>query len=167
MRGPYRKTPTQERLKSLFNYDPETGIFTRACDRKRWKAGQVAGTIASGYISINVDYVLYRAHRLAWVYMTGSEPVADIDHINGDRLDNRWCNLREATQKENLLNKRVQSNNKLGIKGVYQPPGNPKYVARIARDGVQKHLGCYDTAEEAKAAYDAAAKILHGDFARS
>lgn len=167
MRGPYRKMPTQAHLKSLFHYDPETGLFTRACTRRRWKAGQIAGTVAGGYISINVDRTVYRAHRLAWVYMTGAEPKAGIDHINGDPLDNRWANLREATQQENLMNKCVQSNNKFGVKGVYKHTINNTFVARIAKNGVQKHLGCYATAEEAKAAYDAAALVLHGEFARS
>lgn len=164
-----RPLPTQDRLKEVFTYDPETGIFTRRITQGRcgrWKAGTVCGTAAGGYVSINVDYIIYRAHRLAWRYMTGDSPDG-IDHINGDGMDNRFCNLRPANQTQNAGNKRIQKNNKSGYKGVFLHKQTGKYRARLQRYGKLYELGIYNTAEEAKAAYDAAAKIIHGEFFRS
>jgi hypothetical protein len=149
-----RQLPTQARLKELFHYDPETGKFYSIQNRRRWKAGRECGTNAGGYISINVDYVIYRAHRLAWMWMTGEDPGPNIDHVNGDSLDNRWSN------------KRVQSNSRTGVKGVHLIKGG-KFRARVQFRGKPKDLGVFDTVEEAKAAYDAAAKIIHGSFHRS
>jgi len=165
-RRKYRNTPSQQRLKELLNYDPETGVFTRAVSRRKWKAGDRMGTVAGGYVNINVDYCIYRAHRLAWVYMTGSEPQAGVDHINGNGLDNRWCNLRAAEQSENTLNRTHQRNNKLGLKGVYvhNKGASKPYRSRIKAYGRLVELGCFATPEEAKAAYDAAGAVLHSDF---
>lgn len=160
------KLPPQERIKELYHYDPLTGVFTRKVDRHSWKAGDIAGTLSCGYISISIDYKVYRAHRLAWVYMTGREPQHHIDHINGNKTDNRWSNLREATQAENVLNRKMSCTNKSGHKGIWQRKSG-RYTARVEMDGVRKNLGTYSTKEEAKAAYDAAAKILHGEFFKS
>lgn len=170
MRKKYRELPTQERLHELFHYNPETGVFTRRINRRKWKAGEVVGTLTKGYyggyISINVDYVIYRAHRLAWVYVTGRWPVNGIDHINGDRADNRWANLREANQSQNLGNKQVQKNSQTGVKGVSSARGG-KYAANLCKNRKRVYLGTFNTIAEAKAAYDAAAMIVHGDFFRS
>lgn len=165
MRGKLRPLPSQQRLRELYDYHPETGKFYALTSRRKWKAGRECGAIASGYISINVDYVLYRAHRLAWVWMTGEDPGPTLDHINGDGLDNRWCNLRRCDTSQNLSNKAIQSNNKLGIKGVHSTK-NGKYRASVQFRGKNMYLGCFNTAEEAKAAYDAAAKVIQGEFAR-
>lgn len=161
-----RELPSQERLRELFDYNPDTGIFTRRVDRRKWKAGQVVGTRSGdGYININVDYQIYRAHRLAWKYMTGLEPSGyGIDHKNGERSDNRWENLREATQTENMSNRTVQKNNAAGLKGVHPYGKNGRYRACATKHGKTYNLGCYGTIEEAKAAYDAGAKLIHGDF---
>lgn len=160
-----RPLPSQSRLRELFEYNPETGIFYALTNRRKWKEGRACGTIAAGYISINVDYVIYRAHRLAWMWMTGEDPGPTIDHANGNGLDNRWVNLRKCSTSQNLCNKRVQSNNKLGIKGVC--PKRNKFEASIKLNGKKMRLGVFSTADEAKAAYDAAAKVIHGAFARS
>ena len=164
----YRPLPSQSRLAELFIYDPSTGMFTRARSNRRWKVGDIAGTRAGGYININVDGTIYRAHRLAWVYMTGSEPSSGIDHINGIGEDNRWSNLREADQKKNTLNRTRQRNNRLQLKGVYvhKESASKPYRSRIQVNGKTIDLGCFKTKEEAKAAYDSAGKILHGDFFR-
>jgi hypothetical protein len=169
MRRKYQPLPPQERLKEILSYDPETGAFTRARDRGRWKFGQRMGTVsADGYINISVDYSIFRAHRLAFVYMTGAEPTAGIDHINGDRGDNRWNNLREAAQVENGMNRTHQRNNRLGLKGVHlhSKTSSRPFCARIQARGRAHYLGVFATPEEAKAAYDAASKVLHGDFSK-
>lgn len=88
----------------------------------------------------------------------------DVDHINGDGLDNRRCNLREATRQQNLANRRAHRNNKTGIKGVWRH--GLKWRASIQVDGKTRHLGGFDTPEDAGRAYEAAARALHGDFAR-
>ncbi len=162
----YRNMPSQERLKELFNYNPDTGVFTRRVSRRRWKEGDVVGTEAGGYININVDYMIYRAHRIAWMYMTGKPPMNGIDHINGNGMDNRWCNLRDADQSLNLCNKQAQSNSKTGIKGVYLLKDGT-YKSSVCFRGKTKYLGNYQTVQEAKAARDAAAKVIHGDFFKS
>lgn len=164
----FRELPSQEALRALYIYDPETGVFTRRVDKKRWKAGEVCGTLTpNGYIAINIDRTIHLAHRLAWVYMTGETPPYGIDHANGVRNDNRWHNLRLADQSQNGANKRAQKNSKSGVKGIFPYGKNGRYRARIMRLGVCKCLGTYATKEEAKAAYDAAAKVLHGQFFRS
>lgn len=90
-----------------------------------------------------------------------------IDHASGDKLDARRENLRRCTHAENMRNSRVRKNNKLGIKGVYYDSRKGKFRAAIRLDGRKTWLGLHSTAEQAKAAYDAAAKLLHGAFARA
>lgn len=121
--------------------------------------------MAKGYVQINVDYGIYRAHRLAWVYMTGENPELGIDHIDRNPANNAWSNLRLATDQQNLTNKAVSPKNKLGLKGVHKIPNRPScYVAKIKKFGKSYTLGHFKTPEEAKAAYDAAAKVIHGEF---
>lgn len=163
----FKPLPSQNRLKELFNYDPATGIFTRREDRKRWKASTPCGAIGkAGYVAILVDAKLYQAHRLAWVYMTGAQPTYGVDHINGARSDNRWSNLREAGQSENSANK-IKHRKKTAAKGVHPYGTRGRYRARIEKAGTKIDLGTFASEAEAKAAYDAAAKVLHGDFFRS
>ena len=158
---------TAERLRSLLHYDPETGIFTRlvTSGRNRWLAGSPAGTPHSGhggYTQIRIANRRYYAHRLAFLYMTGAIP-AYVDHVNCDRSDTRWANLRPASQTENNRNGPVRRSNKLGIKGVYRH--RRKFVARITVDRMPIEIGKFDTAEEAGHAYREAAAQFHGDFA--
>ncbi len=99
---------TAERLRELLTYDPETGhfrwVFTKGCRA----GGQIAGTVRrDGYLCIAVDGRKHKAHRLAWFYMHGRWPHPEIDHINRSKLDNRLCNLREATRVENNANRGV------------------------------------------------------------
>lgn len=160
--------PTQERLHSLLLYDPFTGIFTHRHDYGRSvKSGDIAGSIYnSGYRMMSVDGERILAHRLAWFYMTGKWPVATIDHSDLDSLNNRWLNLREATQAQNQMNRPARRTNKLGIKGVHQK-ANGKYIATIRIAGKSMNLGTFLTPDEAKAAYDKAANDNFGAFARS
>jgi len=155
-----RTYPTQERLKQLLDYDPETGLFSRLSG---WRGKKVGTIDAKGYVRICVDYSIFRAHRLAWIYMTGEIPDDQIDHVNGDRSDNRWANLRSATQSQNQFNRSVRSENCTGMKGVTLQP-NGTYRAQIFIEGKLKCLGRHKTADEAKAAYNAAAMIIHGEY---
>ncbi|WVS23993.1 hypothetical protein QkW1_70 [Ralstonia phage QkW1] len=154
---------TQQRLKELLNYDPETGEFTWRFNRKGVLAGCRAGTISYGYVSIRIDGVRLMAHRLAWLYMTGKWPADVIDHINLDKADNRFFNLHEATIQQNLVNQRGRSVS--GLKGVVKVKG--RWRAVIHRDGKTRHIGYFDTAEGAHEAYAAEANKLHGEFARA
>jgi hypothetical protein len=123
-----------ERLKELLNYDPDTGVFTyrQKCGKKR--AGDVAGTINDkGYTVITIDYRIYPAHRLAWLYVHGEWPKQQVDHINRIRNDNRIASLRDVNQSENILNASMLSNNKSGHKGVYFCNTRKKWVAQYKR----------------------------------
>ena len=107
---------TAERLREVLNYDPQSGEFRRRVDRgrgrgHRWKAGTIAGRKAQ-YIHINIDYALYAAHRLAWLYMTGEWPSRGIDHIDRDKHNNAWSNLRLADKSQNAMNSKMRSTNK-------------------------------------------------------
>lgn len=163
---------TQERLKELLDYDPESGIFTWKKTRKgvfTWKktrkgvsAGSMAGRHThSGYIIIKLDQKAYRAHRLAWLYVHGSFPEAEIDHINRCKDDNRIANLRAATRSENLQNRPKQSNNTSGAPGVSWHNQNQKWRAQITHLGRQIHIGYYNTLEEAAIARASAKAEYH------
>ena len=155
--------PTQERLKELLSYDQNTGVFVwLAQTSSRAKIGDIAGTLmAIGYRLIGIDGKLYRAHRLAWFYMTGDWPVAGMDHINGVKDDNRWDNLREATQAENSQNMAIRSDNTSGYMGVCWDRRKGKWQAQIKVAGRNKHLGYFDMPEAAHAAYLAAKAEIH------
>ena len=137
---------TQERLKHLLDYDPETGVFTRRVrTSNRIMVGQIAGTVHSkGYLCIDIDGRKYFAHRLAWLYVHGRWPKQQIDHINGNRSDNRLCNLREASHAENQHNRRRKNkNNTSGVPGVFWNTNRRKWEARICVDGKMIRLECY------------------------
>lgn len=164
-----RKMPTIELLRELFGYDPGTGLFIR----RVFRGGELAGSIAGGfdrhgYRRITVDYRKIRANRLAWFWMTGEWPEEEIDHRDLDRDNNRFENLRKATYAQNKANRRVQRNNNTGRKGVgfSRRHKSKPYDARIRVGGKLHHLGMYETADEAHAAYVAAAKEHFGAFAR-
>lgn len=153
---------TQDDLKSKLSYDPETGKFTWRKGRGIVKPGGRAGRIHnSGYVEIMIDCKAYRGHRLAWLYMHGQFPEQGIDHINGDKADNRMSNLRTATPSENSQNKTVYKQNKSGFIGVSQIRNSGKYAAQIYVSGTRKYLGVYETAELAFEAYKEAKRQLH------
>jgi len=153
-----------ETLRSLLHYDPETGGFTRATSSgTRWKAGQSAGAWdLHGYKTIRLGRKSYKAHRLAWLYMTGEWPHGDIDHINGVRHDNRWANLRDVPRGVNLQNQRAtpSHNRSTRVQGVYPAKGG-NYSAAISINNRKKHIGTYSSIEEARAAYIEAKRRLH------
>lgn len=143
---------TQAELKNRLNYDPITGVFTwKIANGNRVAVGDVAGSYTGhGYIRIIIDKKSYRAHRLAWLYMTGNWPSDQIDHINHKRDDNRFCNLRECSNSENSQNRSKQSNNKSGCVGISWVPNRNKWAAYIDVDGKRISLGRYETLEKAK-----------------
>jgi len=159
---------TRRYLRSLLNYEPKTGEW-RWRYRKSGRAaiGQIAGSINSnGHRGIRIDGVMYQAHRLAFLYMNGTWPIDQVDHRNGVKDDNRWTNLREATNGQNSMNRGTRSDSRSGHKGVYLYGGD-RFRAKIVVDGRQIYLGIFSTKEEAAAAYRVAADRFHGPFARS
>lgn len=156
---------TAQQVRDILHYDPETGIFTwlpYSGKKGRVNAGDVAGCLrASGYIFIGTGNAIYRAHRLAWLYMTGEWPKHQIDHINGDRSDNRWVNLRDLTNAINCQNIRVGSrkNSCFGLLGVSR--NHFKFMAAITVSGKRTYLGTYETPELAHEAYIAAKRQFH------
>ena len=159
---------TQEELKQILYYDPNTGEFRWLNYRHGIRADGIAGhETTKGRIEIEIDGKVYQAPRLAYLYVTGKWPECQIDHINCIRNDNRWDNLRNATQSQNQANRPPRKGKKFKLKGVSIKPHLPKpYVAQICKDGKYYHLGCFSTEEEAHEAYRKAANKLHGEFAR-
>lgn len=151
-----RKVLSVDALKENLHYDPETGIFTRLkqCTGTS-KLGDTAGCLNSrGYLTIMVNGVSYRAHRLAWLYMTGTMPKELIDHKNGIKTDNRFNNLRQATHKQNMENQITpRKNNKSGFLGVSFYKSLQNYRAFIRIDGKRLYLGQFNTAEEASSLF--------------
>lgn len=147
----------------MLAYDPDTGVFTRRVSSGNQMRGNRAGTHDSrGHIQIRVNGVLYGAHRLAWVYMTGAWPKEQIDHRNGVRDDNRWTNLRPATHLENVQNQVARRDNKTGYLGVHRIRKTGRYCAQITVAGEHHVLGVsFKTPQEAHAAYLAAKRDLH------
>jgi len=153
---------TQKRLRELLFYNSETGDFMWLVSRGGVSKGTIAGTISHGYVLIRIDGIYYRAHRLAWLYMTGEWPADEIDHINRDKSYNAWCNLREATKSENMINGPPQKRNHLQVKGVRKRKNRPGYYARLG----QIYIGVFPTIVEAQEAYKQKATELFGEFGR-
>jgi hypothetical protein len=124
------------------------------------------GVISRGYRGVGIDGQRYLEHRLVWFYVHGVWPADQIDHINGDRSDNRISNLREASQSQNNGNCRKRGNNVSGYTGVFWNTRHAKWQAQIAMNGRNNYIGLFSDIEEAVAARKAAAKRIHGDFAR-
>ena len=147
---------TQEELKSLLSYNPETGEFTWLVDKgtrakKNTKAGSICKT--HGYVFVRLNHKLYRAHHLVWLYVYGVFPKLDIDHIDQQRHNNRITNLREVTRSVNNYNTRKR-------KGYCFSKQKNKYWAYIVIEGKQKHLGFFENPEQAKEAYEQAKSSL-------
>jgi hypothetical protein len=144
------KKLTQERLKEVLHYNPDTGIFTwKVMVGKRAKVGTIPGYHHCGYIYMGVDNHGYPAHHLAFLYMEGYLPEHDIDHINRIRDDNRWDNLRHVSRSCNLRNTSVRSTNKSGVTGVGWDKGKKKWGSCIGVNCKVKHLGGFDNLKEA------------------
>lgn len=158
---------TFERLIELLHYCPKTGVFThkrRASSRA--PLGSQAGYIdkSTGYIRIGIDDGEYYAHRLVWLYMTRTWPEHQIDHRNRIRHDNRWRNLRNATQNQNKKNQSKRSDTSSKYIGVTWHKGANKWMAQIVANGKRYYLGLHMSELAAFQAYKNASVMLHGDF---
>jgi hypothetical protein len=160
----------QEALKSCLHYDPDTGLFTwikpanyryRKGRTPRTEAGRVPDK--TGYSKIQFGGFRVLTHRLAWLYMTGELPTLFIDHIDGDKMNNRFSNLRECTRSENSCNSRTQEGRE--IKGVHLVKKTGRYNAIIAKDGI-RHNKTFDTEKEAVTWLANKRADLHQQFAR-
>lgn len=152
-------------LKSRLVLNEDTGDFFNLVSKGRFcKRGEKAGCLhETGYVHIKINGKSYAAHRLVWLYVYGSFPSEYLDHINGDKSDNRISNLRLATHSENLRNKGKNKNNKSGFKGVIFSPSK-KWIAQVSVNGVKQYLGTYETAEMASNVYQEFCKNNYGDF---
>ena len=164
--------PSVEYLDSLFDYDPLTGVL-------RWKLGRkCVGGLEAGtprekrkgeqpYIYVAIDKVNYPIHRIIWKIVTREEPPEFVDHEDLDRQNNRWLNLRAATNGQNISNAKLRKDNKSGTKGVSWASDRQQWQAQITVGGKIVRLGRFDSKDDAIKAVTAARPILHGEFARS
>lgn len=163
------KIISQERLKELLRYIPETGQFFGTKTGRKFYVDREAGSKRSnGRISIRIDNVRFEAHRLAFLYIHGYMP-AMVDHINGNVSDNRIENLRACDNRKNQHNRKVSGRNAVGLKGVQfanRPGHKPLFRSKITVNGKPIYLGYFQTAEEAHEAYWAKAQEYFGEFAR-
>lgn len=170
-RSDIRPLPSAERLRELFSYDSETGDLVWKiipCNFRRAKPGDIAGRIGpKGYRIIGVDRSYYYAHRLIWKIITDCDPVDQIDHIDGNRLNNKFENLREAANGPNLCNAKLRKDNKSGFKGVCWEHTHKAWKAYISHNGKQFKLGRFKHLSAAVEAVRRERERLHGEYARA
>jgi hypothetical protein len=158
---------TADYVRSLLDYDPVTGIFTWRVSRGTVAAGRVAGSpCKGGYLNISIDGVLYRAHRLAVLHVTGEWPAEDVDHKNRSRASNEWGNIRPATRQQNCQNKSLRKDSTSGAPGVSFKTREQKWSAYITEPITRrrKWLGEFRSKDEAIAARRAAESAMFGEF---
>ena len=160
--------PTIEELREYLDYDPETGVL-------RWKRPRgtmAAGSIAcrkpnkDGYHRLGIDGRYHYAHRVAFALANGRWPSEYCDHINGNRGDNRACNLREATAAQNQHNAKISTKNTSGAKGVFLDKRVKRWRARVTYKGRYYYCGSHDSVADAQEAVSRKRAELHGKFAR-
>ena len=162
------KTP--EELRTLLRYEPSTGkLFWRdvgSPQRRAKYAGKEAFTAndGNGYRQSRIDGEQYRAHRVIWAMVHGAWPAQQVDHINGDRADNRLCNLRSATSSQNGANRRRVRGSSIFL-GVCLHKQSGRWTAHIQKNGRRRYLGIFPTESAAHEAYAAAAQEAHGEYA--
>ncbi len=162
---------TQEQLKEILDYDPLTGVFIWKVPRKKGaiRSGTIAGCLEGrGYVAIKIFRKQWKAHRLAWLYMTGEHPIGEIDHINGVRTNNAWSNLRQASHKQNGENIKLRNDNTSGFRGVCFDKRRGRWMAKVEHYKKQYNLGYFDTAElAAEAARSKRADLFTHDHGRA
>lgn len=160
--------PPQARLRELLDYDPETGVLTWKQSRGRGVAGRPAGSpTRDGYLRLCVDGQMYAAHRVVYKWQTGRDPKGMLDHANGDRQDNRWVNIREATAAQNSCNRGLRSDNTSGVTGVFWHAAVKKWVVSLKAPGGPVVRATFTDYEEACKMADTLRPRLHGEFTRS
>lgn len=153
---------SQETLKSLLHYDPDTGMFTQLKARQGVRVGSIAGKVRNdGYVQIRINGKIYLAHRLAWLYVHGTFPPDMIDHMNRVTSDNRIGNLRLATDAENKQNRSMQINNTSGHVGVHWDKRYQKWQAYIKVNSKQIKIGYFTDINDAISARKAAELKYH------
>ncbi len=158
---------TQAELKALITYDPATGLVAQKPRRGVRNTSFTAGANHNcGYKQLGVAGRSRLVHRLAWLYMTGEWPVAEIDHINGDRTDNRWENLRAATSGENKQNTPLRNDNTSGVKGISWEAKKNRWRAEIWHRGKKHYVGVSNDIDALRRKVEARRSELHGAFVR-
>ena len=158
----------KEQLHELFKYDDGL-VWIKVTKHNSHLLGEIAGSLhtISGYYRVRINGMLHRLHRLVWIYHYGDIPNGMfVDHIDGDKSNNRIENLRLATYSQNQHNRKICSTNTSGVKGVYWDKSKKKWRGRIEDMGKKLHVGYFHTIEEAETAMIIARNNLHGDFAR-
>lgn len=155
-------------IKQHIKYDAKNGCFYRKQTNNQHKVGEIAGNKRkNGYVILKVCGVNILAHRLVWLFEYGEWPKECLDHIDGDKSNNKIKNLREATYAQNKCNSKVRKDNELGLKGVNFDKKLKRYRARIFYNGKNLSLGSYNTKEEAHAVYVAKAKEIQKEFMKA
>lgn len=163
-----KQYPSQKELNNIFKYDHETGkLYNKIYRNSRSIAGQEVGCLTKmGYLQVSVKNKQYFVHNLIWIMIYGDLPNKMIDHKNRNKSDNTLKNLRIADDYENQYNRPPPKDNTSGYKGVYIHTTSKRWYSQIGYKGKRKHLGYFNSKEEAYNAYCKAAKELHGEFAR-
>lgn len=175
-----KELPSPDILRKLLRYEPETGklfwrerpreLFQSDEDWKKWNA-RFAGSETFnvdnglGYFKGRILGKNFLAHRIIWVMQTGLQPLNHVDHIDRDSRNNQWKNLRAATNAQNQANSCSRKGALSQYKGVCWDDSKQKWLSRIRVNGVRRHLGRFESEQEAALAYDEAAKRLQGEFA--
>ncbi len=159
---------TAETVRKLFNYNPEEGHLRWKVSRPKAIKGGIAGYISKsdGYRYVCFDYNEMLSHRIIWLWMTGAWPKCQIDHKNRIKSDNRWTNLREATNSQNNVNRPSGKSSNTGVTGVWYDKKRDQYRVKIQVKGHEYTIGRYNTFEEAKMWRKLAEEEFYGDFAK-
>lgn len=168
-----RTTFGAELLRELVDYDSSTGTFCWKVPGRKQHGFHKGPASTNGYCHLFIKGGYYLSHRLAWLHHYGEWPNGELDHVNGDRADNRIANLRIADAAQNMWNRSVHKNNRTGVKGVrYIWKGRPNrgsriWFAQIFVRGKFINIGRFPTLEGARIAYERAAKLHFGEFMRA
>jgi len=157
---------TAEELRGKWNYDPDTGLFTKKYAERGWPAGHPIGAVhPDGYVVTSIRNRQYSVHRLVWLYVHGEWPEHDVEHRDRNRANNRIANLRPCNDSQNQANQSLSMRNASGRKGVTWLAKHKKWQASIKVRGKSRYLGVFDNLDEAGAAYQCAAIEVHGEYA--